>query len=120
MVLPTASCRLSGDTAKQAALKPGMKTDWVLVMVSRLYKASVDVFSLLEPVLVARKDPQLDSTGGVHPPTPDASPMVALAKSEEPSALQSRMIDPVPATAMQALSVPPEKNRERIMPPPGL
>jgi hypothetical protein len=34
-----------------------MTTDWVLVIVSSLHDANVDSFPVVEPKLVARKDP---------------------------------------------------------------
>ena len=89
-----------------------MATDWVLVMVSRACKdSSADAVSPNEFMMVARKDPQSENTArGLYPPRrPAASPMISLVKSEEPSALQSRMIDPVFATAVQEMSAPPAK-----------
>jgi hypothetical protein len=87
-------------------------------MVSTSYNASVDVnpFPVLKVKLAATKDPEGENTSspGENPPG-YASPTVSLEKSEEPSALQNRMIDPVPVTAMQAISAPPANKRERIM-----
>jgi hypothetical protein len=107
MLSPTTSCLLSDDTAKQVALKRGMTTDWVLVMVSSSYKASFDEFSNAPILRIARKDPEGENTASKVGPA--AFPMISLAKSEEPSAFQSRMIDPLFATAMQAVSAPSKK-----------
>jgi hypothetical protein len=40
-----------------------MTTDWVLAMVSSSYNATVDPFLVLEPKMVARKDPEGENTG---------------------------------------------------------
>jgi hypothetical protein len=98
-------------------MNPGMTADWVLVMLSRSCNASVDANSFLLLVLElereARKDPEGENTARSKDNPPRfASPMVSLAKSEEPSALQSRMTVPASVTARQAMSAPPAKNRE--------
>jgi hypothetical protein len=101
-------------------MNPGMTTDWVLVMVSSSYNAIVDSFPfpVLELKLVARKDPEGENTGRGMQRDTSVLPMVSLANSEEPSGLQSRMIDISCVAARQALSIPPAKKRERIEPPP--
>jgi hypothetical protein len=90
-----------------------MTTDWVLVMVSRSYKVTADPIPVLKPKLVARKDPEGEHAARCNS-AGSTSPMVSLAKSEEPSAFQNRMIDPVPVRATQAMSAPPAKMSERI------
>jgi hypothetical protein len=63
-------------------MNPGMTTDWVLVMVSISCNAIVDSFLVLEPKLVAKKDPEGESTARTGTfPSRSASPMVSLAKS---------------------------------------
>jgi hypothetical protein len=87
------------------------------MVTSSSVNASVDSFLVLERKLVARKDPEGETTasrGEMNPPGSASPPMVSLAKSEAPFALQSRMRDPLSARAMQALTVPPAKYRERI------
>ena len=59
----------------------------------------------------ARKDPEGENAAHCLAPLP----MVSLAKSEEPSAFQSRMTDPVCDAAMQVLKAPPAKNRELML-----
>jgi hypothetical protein len=96
-----------------------MTTDWVLVMVSVSCNAVVDSFLVLERRLVATKDPEgeNDASRGDNLPR-SALPMVSLAKSEQSSALQSRMTDIACVRAKQTLSAPPAKKREHIIAPP--
>jgi hypothetical protein len=95
-----------------------MPTDWVVVMVSSSCKFAVDTFSVLEPKLDATKDPEGENTASPWDDPPgSALPMVSPVKAEEPSALQIRMMDISSFRAMQALSVPPAKKRERKEPP---
>jgi hypothetical protein len=107
----------------QVVMCPGMTTDWVLVMVSIPINASVDPypFPILEVDTAARKDPDGDNAAVAKLIPPGyASSMVSLAKSKEPSDLQSRMIEVSYVRAMQPLSEPPAKHRERIRPRWGL
>jgi hypothetical protein len=109
-VSPMTGCLSSGDTTKQvAAQKSERTTDWVLVMVPTSCKSDVETFvsfSVNECLHVVRKDPEALRLV--------AASMTSLAKSEEPSAFQSRMTAPVCAAAMQALSAPPGKVWENI------
>jgi hypothetical protein len=86
------------------------------------YNASVDScpFPVSELKLVARKDPEGENAAWNVCPDTSASPMIPIVKSEAPFGYKSRMTEVSYVRAMQAVSAPPAKNRERIGPRRGL